>query len=180
MYILALFIYSQQCVGVVGAILIGFSHIQIVIFRTSLLNNTGLLANRFLAWKQVKGFCIANTQLPVNSNFDVIVPYQNSPILGAILIPPQICNEKMITPWLTYLPWKFALILPSETERDANETLREQKSKNMFKGVILTGGIPIIIAKGHCILCIFLASFLLFCRFFCLLYFLRNKFTVVS
>ena len=36
------------------------------------------------------------------------------------------------------------------------------------------GAILIIIVKGHCILCIFLFPFLLFCRFSCLRYFLRK------
>ena len=36
------------------------------------------------------------------------------------------------------------------------------------------GAILIIIVKGHCILCIFLVPFLLFCRFSCLRYFLRK------
>ena len=59
--------------------------------------------------------------------------------------------------------------------------LMSKKVEKWFKRVLFwQGAILIIILKGHCILCIFLVSFLLFCRFSSLLYFLRNKFTVVS
>ena len=47
---------------------------------------------------KVKVLCLAQTQFPVNSNLDVILPYQNSPYPWGYSdpLPSQMCNERVI------------------------------------------------------------------------------------
>ena len=101
----------------------------------------------------MEGFLLAHTQSQKSAILTSFLPNQNSPDIGAILIPPiDLRLKKMISlnSMLGMLPVRFGT---------QNTDVR-----------------PDVEWQEHCI---FLVSFALFCRFTCLPCFLRNKFSSV-